>query len=186
MSNELGNITNRSIRDTIGNRSFAKAGLAIDATNTENVETTAAVPHCVNGVFQTELAIAAEIDLSATAVISGKTGESLTGVVAIPALAAGDDPVTKVYILACKGDTVYIVEPSVDVAAAQDDADYPLTCPPGYAPFGAIKVVCSPTDVAGVVTFVLGTTALTGVTGQTVTFFDLSVCPATVADLATV
>lgn len=192
MSNELSGITNRSIRDSIANRCFNAGGLVIDETNTENAKISAAIEHTVNGVFQTDYAVAAEIDLSGLAVLNAKNGDTLSAAaaaqatVAIPALAAGDDTVTKVWILACKGDVAYIVEPEVDVAAAQDDATYQLTCPAGYAPFGAIKVVSAPTDAAGVVTFVLGTTALTGVTRQTVTFFDVTVCPATVADMTTV
>lgn len=186
MSNELGGITNKTIRDTVGSRSFGKAGLAIHGSNVENILTAAAVPHCINGVFQTELAIDAELDLSAAVVIDARDGSVLAAVETMPEIAAGADAVTKVYILACKGDVSYIVEPTLDVAAAGDDADYPLSCPSGFAPYGAIKVVQSTTSAAGSVLFTLGTTDMSGVTNQTVTFFDLSVCPATVAQLATV
>lgn len=183
MSNELGGITNASIRNSIGDRCFNKAGLVIDETNTENPKITAAVEHTVNGVFQTAYAVAAQIDLSALTVLSAKDGSTISAV-AIPALASGADAVTKVWLLACKGDTAYIVEPDIDIAA-DSNANYELSCPAGYAPFGAIKVVADP-SAGAVATFVLGTTALTGVTRQTVSFFDVATCPASVADLATV
>lgn len=183
MSSELGGITNNSIRDAIGTRSFAAAGLAIHGANSENVLTAAAVPHTINGVFQTALAIDAELDLSATTVLSAKDGSTLADVVTMEALAAGDDPVTKVYVLACKGNASFIIEPEVDVAAAQDDADYTLSCPDGYCPYGLIKIVQAPTPSVGVALFKLGTTDMTGVTGQTVTFFDVATLPPTVADI---
>ena len=192
MANELGGVTNRSIRDSIGSVSLNSGALAIDDANVENLQTTVAVAHVVNGVFQTDLATIAEMDLSALAVISGKNGEVLSAAGATsatkkhPALSAGDDAQTIVYILACKGNVVYIVEESVDVAAAQDDAQHRLTCPAGYAPFGAVKIVQVPTISVGVAAFQLGVDDLTGITGRTTSLYNLSVCPATVADMATV
>jgi len=192
MSNELGGITNKSIRDSIGNRSFTAGLLAIDGVNVENVETTAAVVHVVNGVFQTDYAADTETDLSALAVINGKNGDVMSAAGATsatkahPALAAGDDTQTLVYILACVGNVAYIIEPTVPVAAAQDDANYDLSCPAGYAPFGLIKIVQAPTDAVGVAAFQLGVDDLTGITNRTSTFFDISVCPATVADIVEV
>jgi hypothetical protein len=187
MSSELGNVTNATIRDCLGTRSLTAGGLAIDGTNAQNVETTAAVVHMINGVFQTDLAITAEIDLSAEPVLSGKDGTTVAATKIWPALAAGDADQTLVYILACKGDNIYVIEQAVDVAAAQDDADYELSCPSGYAPFGAIKIVRDETDTS---TFQLGSdTAAVGdldATGRTTTFFDISVCPPTVASIATV
>jgi hypothetical protein len=192
MSNELGGITNRSIRDSVGSRCFTSCALAIDDANVENVQTTVAVVHCVNGVFQTDLATIAEMDLSALAVLSAKDGSVLSAAGATsatkahPALAAGDDTQTIVYILACKGNVVYIIEETVDVAAAQDDAQHRLTCPSGYAPFAAIKIVQIPTVSVGVAAFQLGVDDLTSITGRTTSFYNLSVCPQTVADMATV
>jgi hypothetical protein len=195
MSNELGGVTNRSIRDSIGSRSFTSCALAIDDANVENVQTTVAVVHCVNGVFQTDLATIAEMDLSGLAVLSAKDGSVLSAAGATsatkahPAIAtgaAGGETQTIVYILACKGNVVYIIEETVDVAAAQDDALHRLSCPAGYAPFAAIKVVQVPTLAVGVAAFQLGTDDLTGITGRTASFYNLSVCPATVADMATV
>lgn len=190
MSNELGGITNASIRNSIGDRCFNAGGLVIYETNTENAKIASAIEHTVNGVFQTAYAVAAEIDLSNLAVLSGKDGSVLAsagagaaaaGTVAIPALDSGADAVTKVWLLACKGNTAYIIEPEIDVAA-DDNMSHDLSCPAGYAVFGAIKVACDP-SAGAVATFVLGTTALTGVTRQTVTFFDVATVPAKVSDL---
>jgi hypothetical protein len=80
----------------------------------------------------------------------------------------------------------YIIEPTVPVAAAQDDANYDLSCPSGYAPFGLIKVVQAPTASVGVALFQLGVSDLTGIANRTSTFFDISVCPPTVADIVEV
>jgi len=188
MSNELGGITNRSIRDSIGNRSFTAGLLAIDGTNVENVETTVAVAHIVNGVFQTAFAADTEIDLSALAVINAKNAEVLSAAGATSAtrahaaLAAGDDTQTLVYVLACKGNVAYIIEPDISPAASQDYANYDLSCPAGYAPFGLIKVVQAPTSAVGVAAFQLGVDDLTGITNRTSTFFDGAVSPPTVAD----
>ncbi len=199
MSNDLGNVTNKSIRDTIGNCSLSKAGLAVDGVNVENVETTAAVNHTVNGVFQTPFPVTAEINLSALAVINGKDGTVVSAAAAgsltksHPAIAAAGtnriEAQTIVYILACKGVVAYIIEPDVDVAAAQDDANYDLSCPEGYAPFGLIKIVQTPTASTGVAAFKLGSGTigdLTGITGRVTSFFDISVVPPSVAEIVTV
>lgn len=189
MSNELSGITNKSIRDSIGDRSFNAAGLVVDETNVENPKITSAVEHTVNGVFQTNYAVAAQVDISTLAVISGKDGSELSAAgnasatKAHAALAAGGDTQTLVYVLACKGNVAYVVEPDVPVAASQDDANYDLSCPSGYAPFGLIKIVQSPTAGTGVAAFQFGVDDLTGITNRTSTFFDISVCPPTVADI---
>ena len=175
MSNSLGGVTNSSIRNTLADRCFTAAGLAIHGANTENVLTTAAVVHCANGVFQTNLAIDAELDLSATAVLNRK-GETVS-LVEAPAIAAGGDTVTKTYILACLGNVSYIIEAEEDVAADDNQLEE-LTCPAGYAPYGAIKIV----RVAGAAAFTLGTTDLDAA-NTTSTFSNLSVCPASVDDL---
>lgn len=186
MSNELGGITNAAIRGSIGTFSNGQGILAVDGTNVENLQTTGAVEHSVNGVSMTDLATIAEWDLSAAVVLDAKTGAVLTATKAHPALAAGDDSQTIVYIFACRGNVPYIIEPSVDVAAAQDDASYELTCPDGYAPFGAVKIVQVPTASVGVAAFQLGVDDLTGITGRTTTVYNLTHCPATVADMVTV
>jgi len=182
---ELSAVTNAGIRKALGNRCFSAGGFGIDA-NPHDVQTAAAVVHCVNGVFQTDFAIAAVIDLSALTVLSAKDGSTLASVVTHPAKAAGDADETVVYIIACKGDTAYIIESSINTAG-DDDADYQLECPAGYAPFGVIKLVRTEADTAA---FVLGhATSATGdmdTAGRTATFFDVSVLPATLAELTTV
>jgi len=192
MSNELSGITNKSIRDTVGTRALSAGLLAIHGSTVENVLTTVAVDHIINGVFQTPFDVETSIDLSGLAVISAKDGSVLSAAGAAsatkahPALAAGDDTQTLVYILACIGDTSYIIEPTLPVAASQDDANYDLSCPSGYCPFGLIKVVQAPTDALGVAAFQLGVDDLTGIDRRTSSFFDIAVCPATVADIVEV
>ena len=186
MSNELGGITNATIRDSIGTYSDAEGILAIDGTNVENLQTTGAVRHFVNGVEMTDLATIAEWDLSAAVVLSAKDGSVLTGTKAHPALAAGADTQTIVYLYACRGNVPYIIESTVDVAAAQDDANYQLTCPSGYAVFGASKLVQVPTASVGVAAFQLGVDDLTGITGRTHTLYQLQRVPPTVALMVTV
>jgi len=134
----------------------------------------------------TDLATIAEWNLSAAVVLDAKTGSVISGTKVHPALLAGDDEQTIVYIVACRGNVPYIIESSVDVAAAQDDASYTLTCPHGYAPFGAVKIVQAPTSAVGVALFQFGVSDLTGVTGRTSTIYNLSHCPASVADMVTV
>ena len=189
MSNELGGITNKTIRDSVGTYSDGNGVLAVDGTNVENLQTTGAVGHYVNGVHMTDLATIAEWDLSAAVVLDAKTGAVLTGTKAHPAIAtgaAGGESQTIVYIFACRGNVPYIIESTLDVAAAQDDASYPLTCPANYAPFGAVKIVQVPTLGVGVAAFQLGVDDLTGITGRTSTVYNLSHCPASVADMVTV
>jgi len=189
MSNELGGITNRTIRDSIGTFSNGQGILAVDGTNVENLQTTGAVEHSVNGVQMTDLATIAEWDLSAAVVLDAKTGAVLTATKIHPAIATGDAggvTQTIVYIFACRGNVPYIIENSLNVAAAQDDAKYELTCPANYAPFGAVKVVQVPTASVGVALFQLGVSDLTGITGRTTTVYNLSHCPASVADMVTV
>jgi hypothetical protein len=189
MSNELGGIANASIRDSVGSHSDGGGVLAIDGTNVENLQTTGAVEHSVNGVQMTDLATIAEWDLSAAVVLDAITGAVLTGTKAHPAIAtgaAGGETQTIVYIMACRGDVPYIIEETLDVAAAQDDAIHRLTCPAGYAPFGAVKIVQVPTAGVGVAAFQLGADDLSGITGRTHTIYNLSHCPPTVALMVTV
>ncbi len=186
MSNELSGITNLSIRDSVGSFSNGQGILAVDGTNVENLQTTGAVEHSVNGVQMTDLATIAEWNLSAAVVLDAKTGSVISATKAHPALLAGDDEQTIVYIFACRGNVPYIIESSVDVVAAQDDASYELTCPHNYAPFGAVKIVQAPTSSVGVAAFQLGVDDLTSITGRTSTIYNLSHCPASVADMVTV
>ena len=186
MSNSLAGITNADIRDSIGTRSDAEGILAVDGTNVENLQTTGAVRHFVNGVQMTDLATIAEWDLSAAVVLSAKDGSVLSQTKAHPALAAGDDTQTIIYLYACRGDVPYIIEETVDVAAAQDDATHRLTCPSGYAVFGASKLVQVPTASVGVAAFQLGVDDLTGITGRTHTLYQLQRVPPTVALMVTV
>ena len=193
MSSSLGGITNASIRDCVGTRCFVSGALAIDGVNTENVQTTVAVAHVINGVFQTDLATQSELDIDAAVVINGKTGEvqAAGSSRTFPAGAAGDDDQTLYFVLACKGNVSYVIEGYPDIAAIPDDAEtwanYELTCPSGYAPYGVVKLVRTAADTE---TFQFGNdTSAQGdldQTGRTATFFNISVLPAKGSDLVTV
>lgn len=180
----LSNVTNQAVRGVLADRSFTAGGLAIDGANAQNVETTAAVVHTVDGVFQTNFPITAEIDLSALETISAVDGSTINRTTHA-ARASGDADETLLYVLACVGTTAYVIEPYVDVAAADDNAEYELTCPAGFAPFGVIKIVRDATDTAA---FTLGSdTAANGdldATGRTTTFTDVAVLPSSASSLA--
>ncbi len=182
MSN-LNAVTNNAVRAPLGTHAMSAAGLAIHGSNVENVRTTGAVAHVIDGKFQTALAADTEIDLSVSTFVDAD-GNVIAGPVTMPAIAAGDGSRTKVYLLACIGNTQFIIEPEVNVAAAQDNLERDLNCPNGYCPVGTIKVVQSATDAAASAAFTLGTTNLSGVTNQVVTFGDISVVPPTAADVA--
>lgn len=182
---DLSGVTNQNIRSALGDRCFNAGHCVIHGSNTENALTTVAIEHCADGVFQTDFAIDSEIDISALTVLSAKDGETIaTGTKTHAAKASGDDDEVLVYILACKGNVAYVVEPYINVAAAQDDAEYELMCPPGYAPFAVIHLTRTAADTA---TFQLGNnTAAQGdldATGRTAVFYDISVLPATIAEL---
>ncbi len=184
MSNSLAGITNADIRDSIGTRSDAEGILAVDGSNVENLQTTGAVRHFVNGVQMTDLATIAEWDLSAAVVLSAKNGAVLSQTKAHPAIAtanAGGKTQTIIYLYACRGNVPYIIEETINVAAGQDDAIYRLQCPAGYAVFGASKLVQVPTASVGVAAFQLGVDDLTGITGRTHTLYQLQRVPPTVA-----
>lgn len=179
----LNAITNEAVRNACGTRAMTSCGLAIHGANVENVLLASAVVHCIDGNFQTNLAADTEVDLSLSNFIDAD-GNAIGGPVTMPAIAAGGGSRTKVYLVACIGTAQYIIEPEVNVAAAQDNLERSLHCPNGYCPVGTIKVVQSATDAAGSAAFTLGTTNLSGVTNQTVTFGSISAVPATVADVA--
>ena len=195
MSNSLANVTNKSIRDALGTRCFDSGLIAIDGTNTENLQTTVAIEHCINGVFQTALATAAEINVSALAVINGDNGEVISaagatsGATTHPAKASGDDTETIYLMLACKGNVVYVIEQYVTDGAPRNITreDFTLNCPPGYAAFAVVSLIRTAADTA---TFQFGNdTSAQGdldQTGRTAAYFNISVLPATLAELVAV
>lgn len=131
MSSELGGITNKSIRDCAGTRAFAAAGLAIHGSNVENALTAAAVPHTINGVFQTAFAIDSEVDLSALAVISAKDGSVLADVVSMP-----DDDEEDIYA----GMTPEAKELFVAMEKERDDLQHRLRSDAGRVSAFQIKI----------------------------------------------
>ena len=195
LSNDLGGVTNASVRNALGTRCFDSGLIAIDGTNTENVQTTVAIEHCINGVFQTAFATAAEINVSALAVINGMTGEVLNAAAGTsqasthPAKASGDDTEVIYLMLACKGNVAYVIEQYISEGAPRNTTleDFSLSCPPGYAPFAVIALTRTAADTA---TFIFGNdTSAQGdldQTGRTAVYFNISVLPSTVAELIAV
>lgn len=181
----LGGVTNANVREGLGDRCFTSGAIAIDA-NPQDLQTTVAIVHCINGVFQTDVATAAAIDISGLTVISAKDGSTLSAAYIHPAKAAGDDNETIALVLAVKGDEFFVVEQFIDVAAAQDDADYTLNCPNGYAACAVVTLVRTAADV---VPFQFGGASTLGSlvgTGRTAAYFNVSVLPGTIAELVTV
>lgn len=162
---QLSDIEHAALKTLLGTRSHSKGGLAKHGSNHENVLTTAAVDYSIDGVMY-QLAITAEMDLSALTVLDQDTGATLT---AVTAQATGYD---RAYLLALtSGGSVRIIQGT----AVAHGATVPCpACPPTLAPFGVIKVA----NATGS-NFTLGTTALN--TGSlTVTYSDVSLAPASV------
>lgn len=167
MSGSLNDVSNESLRNLLGNRSFTLGILGIDGTNTENVETQATVQYCINGVLTLNAAIT-EIDLSAKKPVAQDGTEGVAG-----AFAALPDGKSGIYMLVFNGTSNYVGVVVGDYVTTGSAVPYPST-PPGWCPFGAIKV-----DNASGSNFVLGTTALDA-SGITDTYYNLSVSPADV------
>ena len=155
------NNTKMSIKHTTGSRSFGKAGLAIDATPAD-VETTAAIDYCIDGVMY-NLGITAAIDVSGLAVIDSN------GAAAEMTAQAKDTDRAYLLVVNAAG-TIKVVQGTAVATGATCPCP---TCPEGYAPFGAVKVANGTED-----DFTFGTTSLATV-GITDTYFDLSMAPAT-------
>ena len=176
MSNGLGGITNSAIRDTIATKCITNIALANDAAATQDIEWTVVGTHSIDGEWQTDLAVDTGLDLSAmpaAGTLLDRDGVALSAHRTFAARVAADGSFnnksfTLVYLLACIGTASYIIDPSRENASQDYNVDQ-LVCPAGYCPVGAIKIVFAVTADA----FTLGTTALTGVTGQTVTYHNL-------------
>ncbi len=195
MSNSLANVTNKAIRDALGTRCFTSGLATIHGSNTENLLTTVAVEHCINGVMQTALAIDTEIDVSGLAVIHGLTGEVLSAAggtsaaTVHPAKATGDDTEVIYLVLACKGNVEYVIEQYVSDGAPRNITreDFSLNCPPGYAAFAVVALTRTAADTA-TFQFGNGTSAQGDLdqTGRTAAYYNISILPATAAELVAV
>lgn len=168
--NTLRDIPQAALRELLGNRSLNSGVLAIDA-NTNDVQTSAAVNYIIDGVFY-QLAIQAAIDLSTLYVIGedGTVESAANGYTALP------DGYTCVYLLVVgTAGTIRVVEgtqvSNAAITAGTKTAECP-SCPPEYAPFGAVKVA----NASGS-SFTFGTTGLDA-SGVTDTYYNLAVVPA--------
>ena len=139
---ELANLSQQTIRNTVGNMVFSKGGLAELASPGAAVRTTAAVAFSNGGLMYSKAAIASQ---------------ALSGTVV---------PISTTAYFVLSLDASGNVTVNQGTGALPDVAD-------SLTPFGIIKVVTN-----GSTTFTPGTTA-TNAAGVTVTFYDVSLLPAT-------
>jgi hypothetical protein len=145
----------------LANRSLTSGGLAMHASNKENVKTANAVTYIINGIFYSKSA-QTEIDISGLTFLD-KDGNADT----VSAQAIGYD---RIYLLALDASGNVRVSQGADVATGKT-AHWP-PCPPQLTPFGAVKVANGSSAA-----FTFGTTTL-DTSGLTVTYTNLSVVPA--------
>lgn len=155
-------IDHADLRQAIANRAYSKGVIAIDGTNAENVQTSAAVDYSINGVMY-QLAITAEIDVSGLGVLTEK-GATTT----MTAQATATD---RIYLLVLN--TSAAIKVVQGVAVATGETCYCPRVPPNHCAFAAIKVA----NASGSA-FTFGTTSL-ATSGVTDTYFDLTMAPAT-------
>ncbi len=169
MSN-LSDITSAPIRDMLGNRSTAKAILAINAASAATVKTTGALAYTVDGIQYAKAILSAQ----SIAVTHDANGASAAGGYVQP---AGTTAYLTLGVNAAG--TISVSQGSYvgqDVSLGQagttalGNGRVP-PAPSGYTPFGVMKVVL------GATTFTPGTTLLDAA-NVTVSYFDIAVLPA--------
>lgn len=161
------------LRKLIGNRTYVKATLAINAGSAATIKNTGAIIYSVDGIMYTKAALSAQ----AITITHDQFGRS---VATTPSIAKYTQPIltTVYYIVALNaGGTVAVVQGgyagqalTVNNQAYVSDGSMPV-CPDDYTPVGVLKVACT---VAA--TFNPATTALDA-TNVTVTYFDVSTLP---------
>ncbi len=151
-----------ALRHVIANRAYSKGVIAIDGTNTENVQTSAAVDYSIGGVMY-QLAITAEIDVSGLGVLT-EAGATTT-------MTAQADLTDRIYLLVLN--TAGAIKVIQGAAVATGATCYCPSVPDSYCAFAAVKVK-NATGSA----FTFGTTDL-DTSGVTDTYFDLTMAPAT-------
>jgi hypothetical protein len=161
----LKTINSDAVRQAVGTKCFVSGALAIHGSNAENVLTTVAITHIINGEFRS-LGAQTEIDLS------GLSGISSTGVVnaaagGYAAIPAGSE--CKYVLCVNAAGTIRVVEG--DIKSVADAAEFP-NAPADHAAFGGIYVKNGTTS-----DFVLGTTDL-DTAGITDTYHNFSLVPA--------
>jgi hypothetical protein len=164
---------NADLRKLLGNRTYVKATLAINAGSAATIKNTGAIIFSVDGVMLTKAALSAQ----SIAITHDQFGRDVT---TQPSLAAYVQPVltTVYYIIALNaGGTVATVQGgyagqalTLNNQAFLSDGSMPV-CPEGYTPVGVIKVA-----LAGAATFTPATTALDAAS-VTATYFDVSTLP---------
>lgn len=155
----LRNIDHAADRE-LTNRAFTIGVLAIDDSNTENVQTTAAVVFSINGVLYSKAAVA-EIDVSGLDVLDESGAET--------SMTAQVTATDRIYLLILdSGGNIKVVQGE---AVATGETCYCPVCPPDHAAFGAVKVAnATGSD------FTFGTTGL-DTSGITDTYYNLSIPP---------
>lgn len=157
MTMNLQDVGHQDIRHLLGNRAYTIGTLAIDGTNTENVQTTGAVVYSIKGILYSKAAVA-EIDISA---LSG-----------LPTTALADG-YTQIFGLELdSAGTITVVygeqRLTADITAGDKELDWPKASDDDHTMFGAIKVAnATGSD------FTFGTTGL-DTAGITDTYYNLA------------
>jgi hypothetical protein len=170
------NVLSADVRKALLDRCYTKGVLAINAGSAATVKTTNALVFSIDGVMYTKAALAAQ----AITVTHGAYGE----LVAAGPAKYTQPVLTTVYYLVClnAAGTVAVVQGSYagQIQTFANDLSKVFTGtgaipdePAGYTAIGAFKVA-----LANAATFNPATTALDA-TDVTVTYYDLSVVPAT-------
>lgn len=168
---KISDLTGQALRDLIGNMSYSKAVLAINAASAATVKTTGALAFSINGVQLTKAALAAQ-SIAITHTDDGRVAgnsyvqPALTTVYyTLGVNAAGTISVTQgtyagQLLISGQAGSSYAGDGSVPNA------------PAGYVPFGVMKVA-----TGAATTFTPATTLLDAAL-VTVTYFDVAVMPA--------
>ena len=156
MTMNLQNMNHADLRHLLGNMTFNSGVLAIDGTNTENVQTGATIEFTVKGIHYTKAAVA-EIDLS-----------TLTG---LPSTALADGYTQMFGLELVAGGTISVVYgeqiATADITSGDQVVDWPIASDGLSTVFGAIKVAnASGSD------WTLGTTDLDAA-GITDTYYNI-------------
>lgn len=156
----LRSLDHMDARLTSGNRVYSFGALAIDAAP-ENVETTAAVVYCIDGIMYSKAAVAA-LDISTLDVIDEQGNAA--------AMTAQADNTDRAYLFALDKDgNVHVIQGQAVAAGANC---YCPGCPEHHVGFAVVKV-----ENASGADFIFGTTSLAAA-GITDTYLNLSTSPA--------
>lgn len=173
----LRDILNGSLRKALGNRCLSKITLAINGAAAATVKSTGAINYCIDGIFYTKAALAAQ-SIAVTHDFQGNP-------VSASAISSYVLPAGKtMYLLLClnAAGTVAVVQGSYEGQSIPNGTDKAKVLvgngdipaePAGYTAIGLIKIT-----TAGAATFTPGTTALDAA-NVTATYHDLAAVPTT-------